>query len=191
VRVFPLLLALVLGLACAGLVACGASSGGRLPQSTADQLQGAIQDVKAASDNRDCNGVRTGIAGAQRELERLGGGVDLKLRRRLREGVRTLQDRALTECAQPRTDVTSTTETVETTTPDTQTTETAPQTTTTTIPTVTTPAPTEPTTTTEPPTTTTTTPGDGTGGTSPGDGSGGGSGDGFTPGVGNDTGGRP
>jgi hypothetical protein len=190
VRVFPLLLALVLGLACAGLVACGSNSGGRLPQSSANQLEGAIQDVKAASDDRDCNGVRTAITDAQREVERLGGGVDVELRRRLREGVRTLQERALTECTQPRTDATSTTDTVETTTAETQTTETAPATTTTTIPTVTTPAPTESTTTTEPPTTTTT-PGDGTGGAAPGDGSSDSSGDGFAPGVGNDTGGRP
>jgi hypothetical protein len=168
----PFLLAAVLGVACAGLVACGSSANDRrdlIPQRSADRLKSALSDVESAVDDGDCDAAESAVARARGVLVNLPRAVDDRLVARLREGIDNLQKIAPDECQQQTT--TSTETTTQTTTPtettptETTNTETTPTETTTTTPTETTTTTTG--TTTAPPTTTTTPPpaGDTTGGT--------------------------
>jgi hypothetical protein len=158
-RPVTLLLALALGAASAGLVACGAKtnphllSGGR-----ADRITRALDEVQAAVAEHNCQGATQAVARLDDQLSNLPADTDPRLRTKLQEGATALATEADKECAQTTTTPTTTT-TVPTTTTETTTTETVP-TTTTTTPTTTTTTPTTPTTTT-PTTPTTTTPGNG------------------------------
>jgi cell division septation protein DedD len=155
-------LAFLLGVATAVLVACGGGSNKKLlPEVSADRLKNDLADIRQAIDQQDCQAANQGVAAFERDLLRIPGSVDRRLRARLREGKDKLAQRVPIDCEQPTTS-TTTVETTTTTVPtDTSTTTTPTDTTTT--PTTTTP--TDTTTTTTPTDTTTT--GSGNGGTPP------------------------
>jgi hypothetical protein len=168
------LLAAVLGLASAGLVACGSSGKGLIPVDAAGPLQSdfeaVAQDAQSAEGN--CASTEAALAKTSQDFVALPSSVDAGLRNTLRQGIANLSKRALVLCAQPLGG------TATTTTP-----KTTPSTTTTTPPTTTT---TTPTTTSTPTTTTTPTePGPGGGTPAPGEGEAeGGAGAGSAGGVG-------
>jgi hypothetical protein len=144
-------LAFLLGVATAVLVACGGSNKKLLPAVSADRLKNDLADIRQAIDQQDCTTAENGLASFQRDLVRVPGTVDRRLRARLREGADKLAQRVPIDCSQPTTS-TTTVPTTTTTAPTTDTTTTTTPTTTTTTPTTTT---TTPTTTTTVPTTTT------------------------------------
>jgi hypothetical protein len=177
-RALPLLAALLLGVAAAVLVACGAGPERGIPRGDADQLVADLDALRNAVESGDCEAAAAAVTKVKGDVVELPGAVNARLRRRLANGADNLARRATTECA--RNQQTTTTETTPTTTTPTETTptETTPTettpTTTDTTPTQTTPTtPTQTTPTTSTPTTTTptspTTPG-GSGGASPGTG---------------------
>ena len=155
-------LAFLLGVATAVLVACGGGSNKKLlPAVSADRLKNDLADIRQAIDQQDCQAANQGLAAFERDLARIPGSVDRRLRARLRDGKDKLAQRVPIDCEQPTTS-TTTVETTTTTVPtDTSTTTTPTDTTTTTTPTT----PTDTTTTTTPTDTTTT--GSGNGGTPP------------------------
>jgi cell division septation protein DedD len=153
-----LALALVLGVACAALLACGGGTNPKLlPGTRADNLQTDLDGLRNAVDNGQCADATRALTALRAEVARLPVSVDTRLKQRLQDGVANLDRISPRACAAATTttDTTPTT-TTQTTTTRTTTTDTTP-TTTTTTPTTTT---TTPTTTTPPPTTT-----DGGGGT--------------------------
>ena len=153
-RLLPFVLAFALGLAVAGLAACGGgSSKALIPSADAGPLKDDFDNVASAVADGDCPGSVRALAQAQSDLDQLPARVSVRLRRRLQEGINTLKRQAAKECM----DNQATTETVTTETTPTETTptETTPPPTT---PTLTTP---QPTTTTPPPTTTTPPPNNG------------------------------
>jgi cell division protein FtsN len=164
-RVMPFVLAALLGVAAAGLVACG-SSGDRsklIPQRSADRLKSALSDVRSAVDAGNCQQAQQAVTRARGVLVNLPSAVDDRLVARLRQGLDNLQSVAPRECEQQSTQTqtqgTTTTTAPETTPQETTTTDTTPSDTTTTDttpPDTTTTAP--PDTTTAPPDTTTTPP---------------------------------
>jgi hypothetical protein len=173
-RALPFLLALVLGVAAAALVACGSSSSSRrqlIPDRSAQRMSDALDDVRNAVDDGDCEKAAVALARARGVLVNLPSAVSDRLVTRLRQGFDNLNDIVPRECAKNQTQ-TETQTTTETTTPETTTTATTPTdttpTNTTTTPTDTTPTSTTtttpPTTTTAPPATTTTLPADPSGG---------------------------
>jgi hypothetical protein len=181
-RTFPLLAALLLGAACAVLVACGGSGSTKdlIPADQASQMIDQLDTIQNAVDRGRCSGVDNEVVTLQGQINDLSNRVDASLKRRLQEGVNNLADIAPDECFARRdrqqTTATTPTTATQTTTTQTTTTETTPTTTTPTTPETT---PTTPTTT---PTETTTTPPGGA--TVPGtDGTGGGTGDGGTGGA--------
>ncbi len=166
-RAFVLLSSLLLGAACAVLVACGGGSGdGLIPARQASSMQDQLDRIDAAVRDGSCADVGDDVAALQREINDLSSRVDARLRARLQQGVNHLADIAPTRCLERRAaqqttttqtqDQTTQSQTTPTTTQEqTVPTETAPtDTTTTPPPTATTPPPT----TTQPPTTTSTTP---------------------------------
>jgi hypothetical protein len=154
-RPLSLLLALVLGAACAGLVACGSKDNPHLfSAARADRLNSELDDVRNAVDGGDCEAATRAVQRLDDEVTSLPSDIDPQLRQRLQQGAQNLRARVPKDCQQTDTTptVTETTPTVtETTTTETQTTPTQ----TTTTPTQTTTTPTQTTTT---PTETTTTP---------------------------------
>jgi hypothetical protein len=175
-RVMPFVLAALLGVAAAGLVACG-GGGDRsdlIPQRSADRLKSALSDVRSAVDDGDCEEAAQAVSRARGVLVNLPSAVDERLVARLEQGLDNLETVAPRECEQQATQTQTqetTTAAPETTPEDTTPTDTAPEETTTTDttpPETTTTAPPE-TTTTAPPETTTTAPapapGDPSGGT--------------------------
>jgi cell division septation protein DedD len=152
-----LLLALVLGAACAVLVGCGAKANPHLLSAArADNVARDLDDLRAAVGAGDCRATAQAYRRLQDDVSTLPSTIDPRLAARLQEGARNLRLEAAQECRNAQTTPTTTTETqtqttpTETTTTETTTTETTPTTTTTT-----------PTTTTTTPTTTTTTPDNG------------------------------
>jgi hypothetical protein len=135
-RPVVLVLALVLGAACAGLLACGKTNLKLLPPGSADNIQTDLDNVSQAVDGTDCAGAARAVRALQADIARLPAHVDARLRRRLREGADHLAATAPRQCQQTQT---TQTETVPTTTTTTPATTTAPPTTT---PTATTPPPT-------------------------------------------------
>jgi cell division protein FtsN len=169
----PFLLALVLGVAAAALVACGSSGSSRrqfIPDSSAQRMSAALDDVRSAVDDGDCTKAEQALARARGVLVNMPASVSDRLVERLRQGFDNLEQITPDECRKNQTQTQTTTQT---TTPETTTTattpttptatSTTPTTTTSTTPTTTT-STTPPTTTTAPPTTTTT-PADPSGGT--------------------------
>jgi hypothetical protein len=188
-RTFPLLAALLLGAACAVLVACGTSGNDDdlIPAKQAETMIDQLDTIKSAVSRGRCLGVDNQVAALQTQINDLSRRVDAGLRNRLQEGVNNLAAIAPDECFERRDRQQTQTETTQTETTQTETTqtETTPTETTTTETTPTTPqtTPTVPpeTTPTVPPETTSTTPPGGA--TVPGDtgGVGGATPDGGTP----------
>jgi hypothetical protein len=184
-RTFPLLAALLLGAACAVLVACGGSGSGDdlIPDQQAETMIDQLDTIQSSVSRGRCSGVDNQVAALQTQINDLSRKVDAGLRNRLQEGVNNLADIAPDECFERRDRQQTQTETTttETTTTQTTTTETTPTETTTTetVPTTPETTPTVPpeTTPTVPPETTPTAPpggatvpgdtGDGVGGASP------------------------
>jgi hypothetical protein len=149
----PYLLAAVLGVAAAALVACGGSGSSSrrqfIPERSAARLRSALDDVRSAVDDGDCNAAARAVVRAKGILVSLPSAVSDRLVARLDQGVDNLRDVAARECQKQQTQ----TQTQPTTT------TTAPQDTTPTTPTDTTTTPTTSTTTTGTGTTTTPTTG--------------------------------
>lgn len=182
-RTFPLLAALLLGAACAVLVACGGTRGNDdlIPDQQAATMIDQLDTIQNAVDRGRCTGVGNEVATLQSQINDLSRQVNARLRARLQEGVNNLADIAPDECLTRRQEQTQTqtTETVPTQTQTTETTptQTTPTQTTPTVPPETTPTVPPETTPTVPPETTpqggatvpgTQTPPDGTGGATPG-----------------------
>jgi hypothetical protein len=172
----PFLLAAVLGVGSGVLAACGSGSGDRsdlIPQRSAARMKSALDDVRSAVDDGNCESAARAVARARGVLVNLPASVDDRLVARLRQGIDNLQKIAPDQCQQDTTTSTQTTTpettTTETTPTDTTPTDTATDTTpTNTTTTTTTPTTSTSTTTTPPPTTTTTAPpADTTGGVNP------------------------
>jgi hypothetical protein len=133
-RLVPFAVALVLGAAAAGLVACGDRSD-LIPSDDASRLQDRIAAVRAALDDGDCQRAIAEAGALEAQARLLSDSVDPRLRRRVRSGAKALATEVPEDCV-------ARTETVETTTTETETTEaeTVPTTTTPeTVPTTTTP----------------------------------------------------
>jgi cell division septation protein DedD len=152
-RLIRLLCAGLLGAGAALLVACGSSGKGLIPTANAGPLQSDFEAVAQAAQNGDgsCTATEAALAKTGQDFAALPTTINRGLSKTLSEGISNLRRRALTLCAQPHPQATSSTS-APTTTTSTQTTPT----TTTTTPT--TPTQTVPTTTTP----TSTTPGGGT-----------------------------
>jgi cell division protein FtsN len=166
--------ALLCGVLAALAVGCGDRSN-LIPQSRADALTKQLADIKAAVDQGECDGLSDRVKTFHDDATNLSSSVDARLRKRINDGVASLQDTAGKDCASNRdaqtqtTDTTPTDTTPDTTTTETQTTETqTTETETTPTDTATTPTTPEPSTGT-PETPSTATPPD-TGGVTPGDG---------------------
>jgi cell division septation protein DedD len=154
-----LMLALVLGVACSMLVACGGSTKtiGLIPSDRADKIQNDLDRIRSAVDAGKCAQAARALRGLQFQLSKLPATTDPRLRARLELGAVNLGRRIPGDC----TANTQTTQTTPTVTTQTQTVTTQTQTTTVPPPTTTVPTTTVPTTTptTTVPTPTTTTPG--------------------------------
>ena len=158
-RAATLLLALTLGAGTAGLLGCGKDNPHLLSPARSDRINQALDEVKAAVDQHNCQGAQNALRRLDEQLSTLPADTDPQLRVQLQRGAVALTKQAAEECQQTETTPTVT-ETTPTTTTETTTTPTTP-TETTTTPTTTTP--TTPTTTAPPttPTTPPTTPGSG------------------------------
>ena len=162
---FPHLIALLCGLLVAVAVGCGGDRSHLIPDQRASNLTRQLDDIKSSIDAGRCDGLSAKVARFHDDATDLPNSVDRRLRRRINDGVASLQEHAVDDCdaaaaakTQTQTTDTTTTETqTDTVTTDTTTTTAPPDTTTTT-----TPAP--PTDTTTAPTDTTTVPSDGGGG---------------------------
>lgn len=153
------LLALSAGGATAVLAACGSSRDNLLPPNQAQALLARLEQVQRDLSEGRCDEVANAAESLASDVRQLPSSVDLRLRRRLRQGADALVARAPQDCT--ATTETTTTETVPTTTTETTPTVTEPPATTTTqtIP--------QDTTTIPPETTPSTTTPDGTGGAAP------------------------
>jgi hypothetical protein len=184
---FPYLIALLCGFLVAVAVGCGADRSHLIPGQRASDLTRQLDDIKSSIDAGQCDGLSAKITRFHDDATNLPNSVDRRLRRRINDGVGSLQAHAVDDCEAAAAAKTQT-QTTDTTPTETQT-ETVPtDTTTTTVPTDTTTTPAPPTDTTTAPTDTTTVPGDGggtgtpttPGATTPSD-NGGTSGEGVTP----------
>ncbi|UGS35228.1 hypothetical protein [Capillimicrobium parvum] len=162
-RAFACMLALVLGTACAILVACGGDARGLIGSSDADAMQQQLDQIESSVRRGQCGGLPGELADLQQQVNGLPSRVDAALRQRLQEGVANLAqispDRCAIQAAKSATVPTTTTQTTPTTptaTTPTTPTATVPTTPTETVPTQTTPTtiPTTPPATEPPPTTT-------------------------------------
>lgn len=175
-RLLPPLLALLLGVSCAFLVACGGgNTAGLIPANQASSMTSQLNKIDAAVRRGRCAGVDKQVATLQSQVNALSRKVNAQLRSQLQKGVQNLNDIAFAQCSD-NAQATQTTQTQTQTTP-TETTQT--ETVTTQTQTVTTPpettqtVPPETQTTTIPPTTTPTTPDTGGGVGIPDNGTGG------------------
>jgi hypothetical protein len=138
-----LLPASLLGVAAALLVSCASSGNGLIPAEKAGPLQSDFEAVEQAAQNGDgsCAATETAISKTEQDFDALPSTVDQGLRKRLAEGISKLHADALQLCAQPPSQVnTSTTSPRSTTTTSTSattpvTTQTSAETTATTGPT--------------------------------------------------------
>jgi hypothetical protein len=161
-RFLPYLTALLLGAALAVAVGCGGRSN-LIPPSEASNIKAQLAQIKSDVDAGNCTGLTDKLKRVHDDATNLPGTVDRRLRSRINEGVKRLQETAPGDCdmaaaAQTQTQTTETqpteTQTTETQTETTTTTTTPPPETTTTTPPATTTEPVPPTdTTTQPPAT--------------------------------------
>jgi hypothetical protein len=142
----------LLGVAAAGLVACGSTGKGLIPAADAGPLQTDFEEVAQAAEagNGDCTATKEAIAKTEADFQALPSTVDPGLHARLRVGIANLSLRAREMCQEPSAGATTTatttssthTTTRATTTTTTTTTQSTPtSTSTTTTPTATIPAP--------------------------------------------------
>ncbi len=139
----------LLGVAAALLVSCGSSGKGLIPLANAGPLQGDFEAVAQAAQKGDgnCTATTEAINKTERDFAALPATINGGLRQTLTRGIANLREQALTLCAQPLAQTTTTsaartttkTETqppapTTTTPPGTQTTSTAPSTPTTPAP---------------------------------------------------------
>jgi hypothetical protein len=181
--VIRLLVAGLLGVATAALVSCGSSGKGLIPLANAGPLQSDFEAVAQAAQtgNGDCTETTAAINKTEQDFAALPTTIDPGLHSRLSQGISNLRERALTLCAQPLVQTTTTSAPSHTTT----TTKTEPPATTPT--TTTTSTQTTPTT---PNTPTTPSPGGGTAAPGGGGGAGGENAPGVGPGGGTGVGGE-
>jgi hypothetical protein len=188
----PYLLALLCGFAASVAVAtgCGGDRSNLIPSQRADQLISQLDAIKARIDAGECDGLAQKVDAFHDDATSLTKPVDSRLRKRINDGVRSLQAHAVDNCeavAQAATETQpTTTETTPTTTATTPTTTETTPTTTETTPTTTATTPTTPTdtgtqTTPVPPTDTGTTPPAGAGDGGDGSDNGGTPGEELTP----------
>ena len=92
-RLSALLLALVLGAACAvALVSCGSGDDANLlPGTTADEIEANLDAVEQLAAEQDCFGAEDAVAQVAAEVEELEG-VDVKLKRALEDGTARLSE---------------------------------------------------------------------------------------------------
>lgn len=161
-RTFSLLAALLLGAACAVLMACGGSgSDDLIPDQQAATMIDQLDAIQSAVARGRCSGVDNEVAALQGQINDLSGGVNARLRARLQQGVNNLADVAPGTCLERQQTATQTITTPTTTTETTPTETTTTETTTTptdTVPTTPETVPTTPETTPTIPQTTPTTP---------------------------------
>jgi hypothetical protein len=166
------LLALLAGFAASVAVAtgCGADRSNLIPSQRADDLVSQLDAIKERIDAGRCDGLEQKVDAFHDDATSLTKPIDSRLRKRINEGVRSLQAHAVDNCeavAQAQTETPTDTTPTDTTPAETQTaeTQTTPTSTTTTPTTTETTPPTDttPTTTTPPDTGTPTTPDGGDG----------------------------
>lgn len=132
----------LLGVAAALLVACGSSGKGLIPTGDAGPLQSDFEAVAQAAENGDgsCTATAEAIRKTEQDFGALPASVDAGLRGTLEKGIANLRSRALSLCAQPLAQTTTTsaspprTTSTQTTTTTPTVTETAPAVTTPTVP---------------------------------------------------------
>ncbi len=134
----------LLGLTAALLVSCGSSGKGLIPTGDAGPLQSDFEAVAQAAQNGDgsCTATAEAIRKTEQDFSALPPSVDAGLRSTLERGISNLRSRALSLCAQPLAQTTTTSASPARTTTSTPpvTTPTVTQTTSTqTTPTITTP----------------------------------------------------
>ncbi len=110
--------ALVAGIACALLVACGSSNNGLIPLSAAGPLQSDFEAVTEAaqSGKGNCSPTESALEKTERDFTSLPTSVDDALRHRLEEGIHNLRTQALAECQKQATTTTTETHTSQTST---------------------------------------------------------------------------
>jgi len=146
-RLIRLLCAGLLGVSAALLVACGSSGKGLIPAANAGPLQSDFEEVAQTAQNGegDCTATEAAIAKTEQDFAALPATIDSGLRKTLSLGISNLRRRALSLCAQPLPQATSSTSTPTTTSTQTTPTSTHTETTTTqTTPTTTPPTATTP-----------------------------------------------
>jgi len=104
-RLSALLLALVLGAACAvALVSCGSGDDANLlPGTTADEIEANLDAVEQLAAEQDCFGAEDAVAQVAAEVEELEG-VDVKLKRALEDGTARLSE-VVGRCEEEETEV--------------------------------------------------------------------------------------
>jgi hypothetical protein len=120
-RLPPLLLALVLGVLAAVAVACGDEDGDRglLSPSQADAIREELDKIDQRVERGDCEDLDPAFIRLDRTIADLPRRVDRRLRRRLADGARNLEQVAADECRDNRPETTETTETQPETAPET------------------------------------------------------------------------
>jgi hypothetical protein len=118
-----ILVALLLGALCSFALACGQDEEGLITSERAAEMQDHLDAIDRQVAAGQCDAVDGRLAALRREIDDLPGTVDRDLRRRLREGLETLERQAPEECAGG---TKTTTETTETVPPETTPTETVP-----------------------------------------------------------------
>ena len=121
-----LLVALCLGLLASVAVACGQDREGLITSNRAADLQDDLDAIDRFVASGQCDAVRDRLRSLSAEVGDLPGTVDRDLRRRLREGVETLETQAPEECRQGSETTTTTETTPETVPPETIPPETTP-----------------------------------------------------------------
>jgi hypothetical protein len=100
----------LLGLAAALLVSCGSSGKGLIPTGDAGPLQSDFEGVAQAAENGDgsCAATAEAIRKTEQDFAALPTSVDAGLRTTLERGISNLRSRALSLCAQPLAQTTTT-----------------------------------------------------------------------------------
>ncbi len=100
----------LLGLAAALLVSCAGSGKGLIPTGDAGPLQSDFEAVAQAAENGDgsCTATAEAIRKTEQDFAALPSSVDAGLRSTLQRGISNLRSRALSLCAQPLAQTTTT-----------------------------------------------------------------------------------
>jgi hypothetical protein len=114
----------VCGVLASVAIGCGADRSNLIPGQRASDLTGQLDDIKADIDAGACDGLSAKVDRFHDDATGLPNTVDARLRRRINDGVQSLQAHALNDC-RAAADSKSRTETTDTTT-ETTPTETTP-----------------------------------------------------------------